>query len=148
MSGEPTQTVALRSISTDAAHRAVGAAVAAGGARNCAVAAAVVDAMGGLVAFLRAHGAPFHSTEIAQDKAYTAASFRMPTEQLQRVVEDDAALRDGIVRRDRLVMFAGGLPIQFGSDVVGGIGVSGGSEEMDRNLAAAGLAAISISGKA
>jgi uncharacterized protein GlcG (DUF336 family) len=104
--------------------------------------------MGGLVAFLRAHGAPFHSTEIAQDKAYTAASFRMPTEQLQRVVEDDAALRDGIVRRDRLVMFAGGLPIQFGSDVVGGIGVSGGSEEMDRNLAAAGLAAISISGKA
>lgn len=132
----------LRSISTEAAQAAVAAALARAAADGCAVAAAVVDAAGELVAFLRAAGAPFHSSGIARDKAYTAASFRMPTAALYDAVGTSAALREGITRRDRMVMFGGGLPVSIGSDMVGGIGVSGASETMDVAYANAGLAAI------
>lgn len=135
-------TLTLRTISAEAAHAAVAAALARATADGCAVVAAVVDAAGELVAFLRAAGAPFHSSGIARDKAYTAASFKMPTAALYDAVGSSAALRDGIAGRDRLVMFGGGLPVMIGSHLVGGIGVSGASEAMDVAYANAGLAAI------
>lgn len=132
----------IRTISAEAAHAAVAAAVDAGAAAGCSVVVAVVDAGGELVAFLRAAGAPFHSSTIAPDKAFTAASFRMPSADVHGLVSGSEALRDGITRRDRMVMFGGGLPIVFDGEVVGGIGVSGGSEAMDTSCANAGLVAI------
>lgn len=136
------KTVTLHTISTEAAHAAVAAAVAQAATDRCAVVAAVVDAGGELVAFLRAAGAPFHSSAIAGDKAYTAASFKVPTSALWELVSGSAALRDGITRRERMVMFGGGFPIVIEGRIVGGIGVSGASEAMDAAYANAGLAAI------
>lgn len=132
----------LHVIAASAAHAAVAAAIEAAAAAQCAVAAAVVDASGELVAFLRSTGAPFHSSAIARDKAYTAASFKVPTSEMYQMVSGNTALREGITRRDRLVLFGGGLPIVFGDRLVGGIGVSGGSEELDTACANAGLVAI------
>lgn len=135
-------TRSIRTISFDAAHSAVDAAVRRGAEEGCAVVAAVVDAGGELVAFLRATGAPFHSSAIARDKAYTAASFKVPSAAVYDLVSSSDALRDGIAHRDRMVMFGGGLPIAIDSEVIGGIGVSGGSEAMDVAYANAGLVAI------
>lgn len=132
----------MRTVSADAAQAAVAAAVDAGAAVGCPVVAAVVDASGELVAFLRVTGAPFHSSEIARDKAFTAASFKMPSADVHGLVSGSDALREGITRRDRMVMFGGGLPIVVEGETVGGIGVSGGSEAMDTSCANAGLAAI------
>lgn len=137
-----TRTVAT--IDPEAAHAAVGAAVQSGAGEGCAVVAAVVDSAGELVALLRSTGAPFHSSAIARDKAYTAASFKMPSGDVYQLVSGSDALREGITRREGVVMFGGGLPIIVDGQAIGGIGVSGGSEAMDIAYAEAGLAAIGV----
>jgi uncharacterized protein GlcG (DUF336 family) len=129
-------------IGTDAALTAVQAAVRKGVELGCKVNAAVVDSGGNLVAFLRANGAFLHSIGIAQDKAYSAVSFGVPTAKLYDLIKDNPALRDGIMQRERFVAFAGGFPILEDGKLVGAIGVSGASEEQDCECAKAGLAAI------
>lgn len=133
---------ALRSITARAAHDAVGAAIARAEADGIPVVACVVDAGGLPVAELRMAGAPLHSNGIAADKAYTAASFRLPTDELAARLAGNPLLQDGIARRARTILFGGGLPIIEGAEVIGGIGVSGASEEQDRLFAKAGLDAV------
>lgn len=142
-------TVRQDTIGDEAALAAVAAAVRRGRELGVAVNAAVVDAGGNLAAFLRAPGAFLHSIDIAQDKALTAVSFGMATADLGRLIAGNPDLRDGLIRRDRLTAFAGGYPIRIGGPgpegrVVGGIGVSGASEEQDCLCALAGLAALGL----
>ena len=104
--------------------------------------AAVVDDHGNTLAYLRMPGAFFHSESLAVDKAYTAASFGFPSgEWLQRAGEDQR-LRIGLLTRPRLVVLGGGFPIMHEGMCVGGIGVSGGSEEQDDMCALAALDAL------
>jgi uncharacterized protein GlcG (DUF336 family) len=133
-----------RCIATDAAARAVSAAVAHAQAMGLRINVAVTDAAGVLVAFLRMPGAYLHSIDIAIDKAYTAASFGFPTSGWKNAVAGDPTLRDGLNARPRLVMFGGGLPVREGGVLIGGIGVSGGSADQDEACAAAGLAALGL----
>lgn len=133
-----------KSVSSQAALTAVAAAVEHGRALKCNMVAAVVDCGGNLLACLRADGAFLHSIAIAQDKAYTAAGFGISTAALYEAVKEPASLRDGIMHRDRLVLFGGGFPILADGEPIGGIGVSGGSEEQDSRCAQAGLAAIGL----
>lgn len=133
-------------IGWDAAATAVRAAAAHAATLDIRINVAVVDAGGNLAAFVRMPGAFLHSIDIAIDKAYTAASFGLPTSQWHAALQDhSAAVREGIVRRPRFVAFGGGLPIVEAGQRVGGIGVSGGSEEQDEACAQAGLAAIGLS---
>ena len=100
---------------------------------------AVVDLAGGLLAFVRLDGAPLLSGSIAQDKAYTVAAFSgVPTHAWFGLIEAEPALREGIVHRDRLVIFAGGVPVTVDGKLVGAVGVSGGTAEQDREIAEAG----------
>ena len=138
--------VILPSIDWHAAHLAVGAAVQAAGDRGVHINVAVVDASGVLAAFLRMPGAPLHSIDIAIDKAYTAVSFGLATSQWQGALQQHSmAVREGLVLRPRFVAFGGGLPIIESGQRIGGIGVSGGSEQEDEACARAGLAAIGLS---
>ncbi|MBP2227921.1 uncharacterized protein GlcG (DUF336 family) [Azospirillum agricola] len=137
-------TVRRDCIAHEAACAAVLAAVREGAALGVAVNAAVVDSGGTLVAFLRASGAFLHSAAIAQDKAFTAVGFRMSTADLGRLIAGNPDLRDGLIRRDRLTAFPGGLPILADGRLIGGIGVSGASEEQDCRCARAGLAALGL----
>jgi len=136
--------VAQRSIDWPAAHTAAGAAVQAAQAMGLRVNVAVVDAGGTLAAFLRMPGAFLHSVEIAIDKAYTAASFGFPTSQWMALLAGDEALRIGLAERPRLVIFGGGLPIREAGELIGGIGVSGGSAEQDELCAQAGINALGL----
>ncbi|MFZ2393153.1 GlcG/HbpS family heme-binding protein [Rhodoferax sp.] len=138
--------VSMHSIDWRAAHVAVGASVQAAQDLGAHVNVAVVDGSGLLAAFLRMPGAPLHSIDIAIDKAYTATSFGLPTGQWHAALQQHSeAVREGVVRRPRFVAFGGGLPIVEGGQCIGGIGVSGGSEEQDEACAQAGLAAIGLS---
>ena len=129
----------------EAAHAAVLAAVRFADAAGIKVNVAVVDAGGNLAAFLRMPGAFLHSIDIAIDKAYTAAGFGLPTSAWTGVLAThSAAVRDGIPLRPRMVCFGGGLPFRHEGRVIGGIGVSGGSEEEDEACARAGLVAIGL----
>lgn len=126
-----------------AANTAVRAAVEHAASLGASVNVAVVDRAGVLIAFLRMPGAFVHSIDIAIDKAYTAASFGLPTGQWHEALQShSAAVREGIVRRPRFVGFGGGLPIVVNEQRIGGIGVSGGSEEQDDAIAQAGLDAL------
>ena len=130
-----------------AAHAAVGAAVQAAQDMGACVNVAVVEASGLLAAFLRMPGAPLHSVDIAIDKAYTAVSFGVPTHQWAETLQShSAAVREGIVLRPRFVAFGGGLPIVEAGQRIGAIGVSGGSEEQDQQIAQAGLTALGLAG--
>jgi len=135
--------VAQRVIGWPAAQLAAGAAVQAAEVLGVRVNVALVDAGGVLAAFLRMPGAPLHSVEIAIDKAYSAASFGLPTSAWTQVLEEHSkAVRAGLVLRPRFVAFGGGLPILEAGLLIGAIGVSGGSEQQDEQIAQAGVAAL------
>ncbi|AOI89486.1 GlcG/HbpS family heme-binding protein [Burkholderia pseudomultivorans] len=143
---DSTHSVATRAIDWPAASHAAQAAQAAErlGVR---VNVAVVDAGGLLAAFVRMPGAPLHSIDIAIDKAYTAASFGLPTGAWHdALAAHSEAVRQGLVMRARFVAFGGGLPIVEGGVLIGGIGVSGGSEAQDERCARAGLDAVGLGG--
>ncbi len=128
------------SIDWASAQRACETAMLQAQVIGVSICVAVVDGSGRLVAFLRDAKAPFHSSDIAQDKAYTAASFGLPTHRWTEVsVEFSTAVSDGLLQRDRMVMFGGGFPIRVDGQVVGAIGVSGASEAQDMECAVAGL---------
>jgi len=137
--------VAQPVIDWPAAHAAVGHAATAAQALGLQVNIAVVDAAGVLGAFLRMPGAPLHSVEIAIDKAYTAASFGVPTGRWTEVLQQHSqAVREGLVQRPRFVAFGGGLPLVESGRRIGGIGVSGGSEAQDEAIARAVLVALNL----
>lgn len=137
-------TESMETLTWEAAHVAVRGAVERAGDFGIRINVAVADAAGLPAAFLRMGGAPLHSIGIAEDKAYTAAGFGLSTARWDAVVGDNRALRDGLAQRPRLVMFGGGLPVIRDGACIGGIGVSGGSEEQDEACARAGLQAIGL----
>lgn len=139
-----TPSVTQPHIGEDAAATACDAAIAHARSLGIRINVAVCDASGTLLAFRRMHGAFLHSIDIAIDKAYTAASFGFPTADWMTLIGRDEALRVGLPLRPRLVVFGGGLPLRDGADVIGGIGVSGGSAEQDEACAAAALRAIGL----
>ncbi|WP_037912584.1 GlcG/HbpS family heme-binding protein [Actinacidiphila yeochonensis] len=132
----------IASITNATARRLVDAAIEAAEAAGQRSAIAVVDATGQLSAFARMDGAALQAVQISQDKAYSAASFGMPTGQWPEVMKDDTPLTAGISAIDRLVPFGGGLPIVIDGDVVGGIGVAGGHWSDDAKVAETALAAL------
>jgi uncharacterized protein GlcG (DUF336 family) len=106
------------------------------------VAIAVVDRAGNLVVYGRMDGAPLLSGQIAQDKAYTVAAFGLPTHEWFEMIKDDPALLHGIVKTERLIVFGGGVPILADAELVGAVGVSGGSAAQDRQIAEAAAGAL------
>jgi len=132
-------------ISIEASLQAVSAAVAKAQAIGVKVNIAIVDTFGLPVTFARLPGAPLHSIELAENKAYTAASFGLATSAWPEALRSHSeAVQDGLVRHPRFVAFGGGLPILENGIRIGGIGVSGGSEQEDEAIALAGLQAIGL----
>ena len=135
---------AVPTISYVAARRVIAAAVEYAAAEGVSFCIAVCDPGGNLVTFARMDGAPLLSAKISEDKAYTVAAFRgVPTASWYPMIKDEPSLLTGIVHRDRLVVFGGGVPLLVDGQLVGAIGVSGGSAEQDVRCATAGAAALS-----
>ncbi len=104
---------------------------------------AIVDESGVLKAFKRMDGSLLISVNVAQGKAYTAAALRMSTREVGERTQPGADIY-GMQFADvgRIISFGGGFPIVKDGEVVGGIGVSGGSCEQDEDVARAGMAAL------
>ncbi|MCP3854064.1 MAG: heme-binding protein [Actinomycetia bacterium] len=137
-------TVETRSISYDAARRVLDAAVAAAASAGKSMCIAVTDPSGLPVLTARMDGSPRLSLQIAQDKAYSVASFGgLPTDAWWAMIKDEPALVHGITHTPRLTIFGGGVPLVVAGALVGAIGVSGGSAEEDREIAQAGADAVS-----
>jgi uncharacterized protein GlcG (DUF336 family) len=134
-------TQAARTVTLSASQAVLDAARAKAAQIGVPMNIAVVDQGSNLVAFARMDDAWLGSIDIAQNKAYTARAFDMPTKDLAPLAQPGAPLY-GIEasNQGRLVVFAGGIPLVSDGRVVGAIGVSGGSVEQDQEVAEAGVA--------
>jgi uncharacterized protein GlcG (DUF336 family) len=132
-----------RTVTLDTAHAVLDAARAKATEIGVPMNIAVVDQGGNLVAFARMDDAWLGSIDIAQNKAYTARAFDMPTRDLAPLAQPGAPLYGIEASNDgRLIVFAGGIPLTSGGRISGAIGVSGGSVEQDQEVAEAGVAAF------
>ncbi|HEY0758906.1 MAG TPA: heme-binding protein [Acidisarcina sp.] len=104
---------------------------------------AVADAGGNLVAHARMDDAWIGSIDISIKKAYTSSAFHLSTKDLAVHSQSGGqffgihASNDG-----KIMIFAGGLPLEKDGKIVGAIGVSGGSGDQDHSVALAGAAAF------
>lgn len=135
-------TITRRHVALETAEALVAAAQAKAADMGIAAAVAVVDGDGTLKAFARMDGCPLLPVRIAQQKAWTAISFGMSTDAWWDMVKEDAPLLHGITHQKDVIVFAGGVPVTDGDEVIGGIGVSGGHYTQDQEIAEAALAAL------
>jgi len=112
------------------------------------VSASVVDRAGVLKVLMRGDGAGPHTTDSSSKKAYTAASLRRPTSELAELINKMPTLQALREMNDRILILGGGLPIEIGGEVVGGIGVGGApGAHLDDACAQAGLDGIGAAPK-
>jgi uncharacterized protein GlcG (DUF336 family) len=105
-------------------------------------AVAVVDRMGVVQVLLRDRFAGPHTPDTASAKAYTAVSFRTNTTELAEATQPGRP-QSGIRHRPGVAAVGGGLMIEAGGSLLGGIGVSGAPGGREDDLcAAAGVEAI------
>jgi uncharacterized protein GlcG (DUF336 family) len=107
------------------------------------VAVAVVDRWGRLTAFQRIPGTTMTCTSIAMAKAFTACNFDAPVGGLVDTISREHQEELGRLN-EQLVFAAGGFPIRASGRLLGGIGVSGASEEDDIGVALGALASVGL----
>jgi glc operon protein GlcG len=113
----------------------------AAAAEGLALAFAVVDAGGHLVALHRMDGAPWIAPEVAVGKAWTAAAYGLPSAAQGEKMRDLHAFSAAIsaATGGRYTPQIGGLPIMDGDEVVGAMGASGGTGQQDEDAVRSAL---------
>ena len=98
----------------------------------------VLGRNGEVLVAIRGDGAPPHTIENSQRKAYTARTFRIPSGEFAQRVKDNPT--SGAVHLSGIIAAQGALPIKAGDEVIGAVGVSGApGGEKDEACAKAGL---------
>ena len=134
--------VVYKSLSPEVALEAAQAALKKCRDNGFQVAVAVVDRFGQPQVMLRDRYAGLPAPDTAVGKAYTALSFRAATSELAKSIRS-GQLDSGLARLPHVAMLAGGLMIEAGGTLLGGIGVSGApGGDKDEECAKAGLDAI------
>jgi uncharacterized protein GlcG (DUF336 family) len=135
-------TYSIRTLTPDSALKAAQAALKSCRDSGFQVAVAVVDRSGLAQVMLRDRFAGAHTPKTAIGKAWTAVSFRTGTTAMAEETQAGKPA-SGIRQLPHVVMVGGGLPIEGGGSIVGGIGVSGApGGELDEKCAKAGIDAI------
>jgi uncharacterized protein GlcG (DUF336 family) len=98
----------------------------------------ILDSFGHLKSFLRMDNAYLGSIDVAMGKAKTAMLFRMNSEAVGEFLNPENKTYGLVNTSGGLVGFKGGMPIKTGNNIVGYIGVSGGSPDQDFEIASAG----------
>ena len=126
-------------LTLDDAKRIAAAAQAEALRNDWRVVIAIVDDGGHLMYLQRSHDTQFGSVETAIRKAHAAVAFQRPTK-----VSEDAVLSGRLIHLSLpgVIPAEGGVPLQIGSVVVGGLGISGVRSSQDGQIAAAGVAAL------
>ncbi len=128
-------------ITLEGARKVLDAAVAEAEGMGIAVVVTVCDPSGEMVAFGRMDGAPLLSVGVARDKAWTVAAFGQPTDWWAELFAAAPALTS-LANGRPLMPVPGGVPIVVDGEMIGSVGVSGGTAEQDRQIALAAAAAI------
>lgn len=133
-------TLLTKKVLTLEAARVVAAAAEAEARRNdWTMVICIVDDGAHPIYLARMDGTQIASVVVAQDKAASAVRFKRPTKVLEDAV---AGGRIVVMKLAGATPVEGGLPIVVEGEVIGGIGVSGGTSPQDGQVAAAGLAML------
>ncbi|MDO5426002.1 MAG: cob(I)yrinic acid a,c-diamide adenosyltransferase [Eubacteriales bacterium] len=97
---------------------------------------AVCNPEGNPVAVHVMDGAFLVSFDVAVKKAYTSASVKMSTMELSKLIQPGETFQ-GLdkLQGDKMVFFGGGVPLKVGEQLIGALGVSGGTGEEDNAIA-------------
>ncbi len=137
---DDTMTVSIKRMKMETALRIAQAAIKQCRKEGVQIAVTVVDRSGHAQVVLRDVLAMDITLPISKQKAHTAMAFNTPLSQM----ESRFTKPFQVAKIDGLVVSAGGIPINIGGSILGGIGVSGApSGETDEKCAKAGLAAVS-----
>jgi len=132
--------VTQRNLSLPIAKTIAEAALAACKSKGFNTAVAVVDRAGQVMVILRDEQATAQQVEMARRKAYTARMFRTSTLEFQKRTSDPAYAPQREL--PDILALGGGVPIQVGNDVIGGVGSSGSNQDNDDACARAGVAKV------
>jgi uncharacterized protein GlcG (DUF336 family) len=118
-------------------------AIAEGALQACkamgyATSAVVVDRDGETLVAMRGDDASIHTLENARRKAYTANTFKQPSGEYAKKLQDPNSVAHQQVTLPNIIAIDGGLPIKVGNDTIGGVGISG-SPGVDSQCSQAGL---------
>lgn len=138
--GAQAQLIDKKALSLAEARKALIAATEEARKGNVNAVIAVVDDGGFLVAYEKADKAGRISTDVAIGKARAAALFRRATAGLEEAVPK----RPAMVTIPDQILLQGGMPITVDGEVIGGVGVSGGSPQQDEAIAAAGANVVGV----
>lgn len=139
-SADDAMTVTVKRIKMETALRIAQAAIAQCRKEGVQIAVTVVDRSGHALVVLRDVLAMDITLPISKQKAHTAMAFNSPLSEM----EGRFTKPFQVAKLDGLIISAGGIPINIGGSILGGIGVSGApSGETDEKCANAGLAAVS-----
>jgi uncharacterized protein GlcG (DUF336 family) len=128
-------------LTLEKAHRVIAAGEAKARDIGQPMNIAVVDEGTNLKAFIRMDNAWLGSIDIAVNKAFTAKAFDISTKELgQNSQPGDQFFGIHVSNHDRVMIFAGGVPLKVDGKIVGAVGVSGGSGEQDQQVAEAAAA--------
>jgi uncharacterized protein GlcG (DUF336 family) len=122
--GAEEATFATRSLTPEIALKAALAALDKCRNDGYQVAVAVVDRAGVVQVVLRDRYAGTHTPDTAINKAWTAASFKIPTSALADETQGNKPMA-AIRQLPRVVAAGGGLPIEAAGSMLGAIAVSG-----------------------
>jgi len=132
----------IRTLTPETALKAAQAALKSCRDGGYQVAVAVVDRSGLAQVMLRDRFAGAHTPKTAIGKAWTAVSFRTNTTAMAEMTQSGKPA-SGIRQLPNVVMVGGGVLIEGGGSILGGIGVSGApGGDIDEKCANAGIAAI------
>ena len=130
-------------LTSEMADRMIEAAATKAEALNIKVNIAVLDAGAHLKAFRRMDGAALGAIDLAIRKAKTAALFQMNSEDIWQFVKPGAPAEGMQFSNGILVTFAGGVLLRSPDrEILGALGVSGGTVVQDGEIVAAGAAAM------
>ena len=133
----------IESISLDDARRVIAAGETKAREVGQPMNIAVVDAGGNLVAHVRMDNAWIGSIDISINKAFTSRAFDITTQDLAGHSRSGGQFFGiHVSNGGRVMIFAGGVPLKRGEQIVGAVGVSGGSGEQDHAVAVAAAAAL------
>jgi glc operon protein GlcG len=136
----PALTLDKKALTLAAARTAVAAAEAEATRRGLGVVIVVVDDAGTVIELTRMDAAQVASVNVGIGKARTAAIYRRPSRDFEEQIRDGRVAALALADATPL---QGGVPVVIGGRVVGAVGVSGDSPQVDEEIAIAGMRAIS-----
>jgi uncharacterized protein GlcG (DUF336 family) len=103
----------------------------------------IVDEGGNFIACHRMDDALLVSVDISQNKAWTSVAMKMSTADLAQAAGMGKELYGiNTTNNGRVVVFGGGIPLRKNGQIIGAVGVSGGSVEEDIRVAQAAVDAL------